>query len=128
MSKSKGTKQGEVLDTALGAANVAANNAAVEAEAKKRGRPVSDRLTFAKFSAGVKSGIIPDGVKVVPQTMEGNRVIQWMHFETESPVLTLSDEGDLSLANFATERGYNKPHIVPVKTIKYAELIKLLTE
>lgn len=126
MGKSKGTKQGEVLDTELGKANVAANNEAVAAETAKRGRPASDKLTFAKFVAGVKSGVIPQGVKSVAQVMEGNRVITWQHFETESPVLTLSDAGDLSLANFVTERGYSKPKIQPVKTIKYADLMKLL--
>lgn len=131
MSKTKGSKAGEVLDVEQGKANVAAN-LTVEIpvnEPGKRGRKPSNKLTFAKFSAAIKAGTVPDGVKYVPQSIDPNtHMVTWGHFETENPSLDLDEEGNLSLALFVTEGRNNKPAVKPIRTISSAEVMALLTK
>lgn len=88
-SKNTGKSKDIAADMANGAANIAANNAALEnkpaaenqpeAEAKRgRGRPKSENLTVASFKAIVKAhqfenGELPANVRFVPgQQVEGS--------------------------------------------------------
>ncbi len=137
-SKGNGTVQGanvaQAADTANGAANVAHNLAAENAapvapvieEPKTRGRKASNRLTFAKFSAGIKAGGIPDGVEYVPQQVEGARVVAWAGYRAIDPVLNLDENGNLSLVQLFTVGRAMKPSFKAIGTIPAAELLVML--
>jgi hypothetical protein len=138
-SKGNGTVEGanaaEAADKAQGRANLAANLAAEVAaevapiaaeEPKTRGRKPSNRLTFAKFAAGIKAGGIPDGVKYVPQRQEGGKVIAWAGYESEEPVMQLDENGNLSLTRLFTQGRAMKPTFEVIGTIPASELLTML--
>lgn len=126
--KRKGSIEGEMADKAEGAANIAANNEAVAVvaeEPKTRGRKPSDRLTFAKFKASIDSGNIPDGVRYIPQEVEGARVVKWDGYEAIDPVLNLDEHGNLTLTRLFTDRTSRsrKPTFEVLKTVTAAEVL-----
>jgi len=126
-------KDTEIFDAAAkaqGMAHVAELNAAVDAapEAVKRGRKPSNKLTFAKFVAAVKSGEMLPGMIVTEEKREGNRIISFAGVKAENPVIGLDEEGNLTLSELTTDNSTWKrtPIEKVVKTVSAAEVMALL--
>lgn len=119
---------------AAGMAKVAENNSAVNAvetpAAAKRGRKPSNRLTFPKFAAAVKSGEMLPGMITTEEKREGSRVVAFAGVRAENPVISLDEEGNLTLSELTTDNATWKrtPIEKVIRTISAVDVMALFNK